>query len=298
MTFLVTLLCSIQDIEVNYAGLLKNEYNFEVDTTKVWEAGRHWPGPGRSFYLYPLTQQVMDFGGESEEGSNAGVAVTSSTGQAIYLEVSLQYRIPKENIPWVWARFKREYYGEWIRKTAVSVIASTASRFETLDFYQKRRELSTKIQENLAVELNFEGKGFLLSEVQLKMIKLPKLINDQNVENVVTYQQRNLAQYLQNAIVETSQIKVITAQARADASVIIMDKQAAGYLEYEKMRGIMAEWYTESEVNGYKRLSTGLGVLTQDQILYKQWMDTWMNVDSDALLINVNKQAVLAGGVI
>ena len=298
MTFLVTLLCSIQDIEVNYAGLLKNEYNFEVDTTKVWEAGRHWPGPGRSFYLYPLTQQVMDFGGESEEGSNAGVAVTSSTGQAIYLEVSLQYRIPKENIPWVWARFKREDYGEWIGKTAVSVIASTASRFETLDFYQKRRELSTKIQENLAVELNFEGKGFLLSEVQLKMIKLPKLINDQNVENVVTYQQRNLAQYLQNAIVETSQIKVITAQARADASVIIMDKQAAGYLEYEKMRGIMAEWYTESEVNGYKRLSTGLGVLTQDQILYKQWMDTWMNVDSDALLINVNKQAVLAGGVI
>jgi hypothetical protein len=240
-----------------------------------------------------------------EDFDSPGVQVTSSTGQEIHLEVSFQYRIPKENIPWIWQRFRRVgesqdgaknvYYRSWIRKTAISSISATASTFKTLDFYQMRRELADKMHKNLAATLDFEGKGFVLGELQLKTITLPESINQQNVENVITYEQRNLAQYLQDGKFHTAQIKVVNAQARADASIVIMGKQAEGYVEYEKMRSVMSDWFIESEVNAYKRLSAGLGTLNKDQLLYKQWVDTWMESDADALVINVNQHASLVG---
>lgn len=108
LLFIILISSSVQQVERLNVGLLKNGVTGEVDLTKAYSPGRYFVGFYKEFVQVPTTLNTIEFSSESpEEGVQDldKLKARDRDGKAIYLDISVQYRIIPDRFPQIYKDF-------------------------------------------------------------------------------------------------------------------------------------------------------------------------------------------------
>lgn len=299
-----------QVVDINHFGLLYDTFSETIIDQGPgvvdggFPTGRYMYGTMKVMREFPvsvISRSYITSTGRAIDGA-------SITGQKVHLDVSVQFRLnqkkirstifPEFGVPFGnrqscnkvenTVRCELPKLLNFFDNTIISVAKNTVAQFTTGDFYDKRRLIRAKIEEEVTKVL--EPRGIIIFAFQLRQVTLSAPVDAQITQNAVTWQSRKTAEFEQLTRSAQSLIKVISSTAEADASVIIMNSTAAGYKKYEYTKSDMLLAQTQAETDSYRDIQAAItsdgNALTDRQLLYYQWLDAWRNAPADALVID------------
>eukprot|EP00695_Tsukubamonas_globosa_P003123 TRINITY_DN482_c0_g1_i1.p1 TRINITY_DN482_c0_g1~~TRINITY_DN482_c0_g1_i1.p1 ORF type:complete len:300 (+),score=72.04 TRINITY_DN482_c0_g1_i1:71-970(+) len=271
---------SIDTVNFDEYGLDYDTYSKEV-RSQVYEPGRHVIGVGHRFLKFPRVFQTSNFD---------GLTCRTSEGLAIYLDISYQWSISKDNVWPLFNLFGLDYKvtAEYMARNKLRDVASA---FDSISFFTNRTTIADHMQTTLVDTLKpvFQDVHFL----QLRNIRLPgaldtvieqKEVEKQNAARALNQRQTSVVQagtdvqvaeiisqtVVINATVEAQKIVQI-AQAEANATVTTYVARAQGYYDMQSTLG-----------------------LNTSQLLALAWLDSVRAHDSATLYVNLDKPAILS----
>ena len=170
--------------------------------------------PGlQEFIIYPTDQQEYTMSGITSEGriqGNDAVEALTVDGQEIRLDITVLYRISRQDVNQIHLNWQRRYESDFIRPTVRAVARDVASQFEAEAIYGLEREalggqISQLISERMA------GQGLTLTSLLVRQIAFNDAFADSIEEKQIE------AQKLQRARTEAERVQT-EAGGRADAA--------------------------------------------------------------------------------
>lgn len=194
---------------------------------------------------YQTNQQEYTMSGDPDEGARAGndqVAARSVDGQEVFMDVTILFRVPTENVNRIHQDWNGSSYQEvFIRPTVRSVVRDVVSSYQAEEIYGlKRDDLQAQIEAELAAKML--DRGFELSNVLLRNISFSadftQAIEDKQIEEQKLTQAETAAQRREaeakgnaNAAIETArgdaESRLVQARAEAEGLRLISDQLAA-----------------------------------------------------------------------
>jgi len=93
--------CTLTQLGQFKYGILRNKVTGSVDLTQSYEPGRYWIGFWKEFIEFPSTLQTIEYSEEKPEEGVLHLKVLKSRdkdGKQIFLDISVQYRLPRDNL--------------------------------------------------------------------------------------------------------------------------------------------------------------------------------------------------------
>jgi len=187
--------------------------------------------------VYPYSTEVRTYtmSKTSNEGSVGGddsVAVRTSDGQQVYIDVSVLYAVDPAKANFVHLKYRNRYEDDFVRPTVRAAVRDVISGYKVEDLYgNKRSEIESQIQD--FVKAQFPENGLVLKSLLLRNITFSeefikaveqKQVAQQQAEQAKQEADRNrtLAQGLADAAVTAAQgqANATVAQAKGDAQAI------------------------------------------------------------------------------
>jgi len=170
--------------------------------------------PGlQEFIIYPTDQQEYTMSGLTDEGQRVGndaVEALTVDGQTIRLDITVLYRITRENVNQVHLNWQNRYENGFIRPTVRAIARDIVSQFEAEAIYGVDREaLGGRIQERVSQRM--EEEGLTLTSLLVRQISFNDAFS-QSIEEKQIEEQR-----LQRARTEAERVRT-EASGRADAA--------------------------------------------------------------------------------
>lgn len=240
---LILLSMSWKTIPPGYVGIAFNKATNKV-TTGALEPGWTLINPfTTAIKEYPVTIQTYVMVRESNEGSTVGddsIKVQSSEGQQLNLDVSVQYRVDRNQAAALYAEWGGQGLDviepQVVRQQTRSAITNVAALYSWEEISgSKRVELADKVSEQIRGEL---ARRFLvLEDFVIREVHLPDNLKTA-LENKITAQQAAEKQRyeLEQAQIKAEQDKVVaegqanaqraSAQGDADSTLIRAKAQA------------------------------------------------------------------------
>jgi len=120
----ILLAVSFVVVEPNFVGIDFNANQMEIDTSGVYEAGRHFLGVGHYFVLFPTTEQAMSFEGENR------IYGRTKDGLAVTVELVLYYKLLESDKDYFGLYYEHgPNYDKTFRKVGASAAVDVVSRF-------------------------------------------------------------------------------------------------------------------------------------------------------------------------
>ena len=156
--------------------------------------------PGlQEYIIYQTDQREYTMSGISSEGrlqGNDAVEALSADGQEVRLDITVLYRIEREDVNQIHLNWQNRYEADFIRPTVRAVARDIVSQFEAEAIYgEKREELGNQIE--AAVELQMKAEGLTLTSLLVRQIEFTDAFSQS---------------------IEEKQIEETAAAARADRS--------------------------------------------------------------------------------
>ena len=202
--------------------------------------------------IYRTDQQEYTMSGTSSEGAQQGddaVQALTEDGQSVAIDITVFYRIDRENANVVHLNWQSRYENQFVRPTIRSIARDVAATYDAVQIYGADRTLmQQEIQTRLAEAMSAEG--LTLSSLRVREIRFnpefansieQKQIAEQDLERARTEAEtaRTRAEgEAQAAIAEAdgeAQSIIIRAQAEAEALSLISAQIAANpnLIQYE-----------------------------------------------------------------
>jgi regulator of protease activity HflC (stomatin/prohibitin superfamily) len=201
--------------------------------------------PGlQEFIIYPTDQQEYTMSGISNEGRVAGndaVAARSIDGQEIRLDITVLYRINREDVNQIHLSWQNRYEDDFIRPTVRAITRDVVSQFEAEAIYGLDREtLTTRIEDKVGESMQVEG--LTLTSLLVRSIDFSedfaasieqKQIEEQTLQRARTKAERDRteaggqADAAEEAARGRANARLIEAAAEAEALRLISDQIAA-----------------------------------------------------------------------
>ena len=201
--------------------------------------------PGlQEFIIYPTDQQEYTMSGITSEGriqGNDAVEALTVDGQEIRLDITVLYRIDREDVNQIHLNWQRRYESDFIRPTVRAVARDVVSQFEAEAIYGLEREaLGGRISE--LVSLRMAEQGLTLTSLLVRQIDFndsfaqsieEKQIEEQKLQRARTEAERvqteagGQADAAEEAARGRANARLIEAQAEAEALRVISDQIAA-----------------------------------------------------------------------
>ncbi len=201
--------------------------------------------PGlQEFIVYPTDQQEYTMSGISSEGriqGNDAVEALTVDGQEIRLDITVLYRIDREDVNFIHLNWQNRYESDFIRPTVRAVARDVVSQFEAEAIYGLEREaLTGQISELVSERLLEQGltlTSFLVRQIgfndAFRVSIEEKQIEEQKLQRARTEAERvrteasGLADGAEEAARGRANARLIEAQAEAEALRVISDQIAA-----------------------------------------------------------------------
>jgi prohibitin 2 len=194
---------------------------------------------------YATNQQEYTMSGSANEGARSGndqVSARSVDGQEVFMDVTILFRVPPENVNRVHQDWNGSVYQEvFIRPTVRAVVRDVVSSYQAEEIYGlKRNDLQAQIESELSAQM--AERGFELSNVLLRNIsfsqEFTQAIEDKQIEEQKLQQAQTAAQRREaeakgnaNAAIETArgdaEARLVQARAEAEGLRLISDQLAA-----------------------------------------------------------------------
>lgn len=212
-------------VSYEYYGLDYNKFTSAVDTSQVYEQGRHATGVGHYFILMPRQLTAIEF----SVSAGTAIDVRTSNGVTVTLDISFQYRFLKEQVVPAFLLFGTNFETV-IVKTSRDVIRNSASQFSSDDFITNRTLIASVLSVDVIANV---GKTTLANifGLQMRNVRLPSfletLLNDIETTKQKTIQMeydRNSKLYQAEtdrlAALKKAEIAAIEATTASTASIV------------------------------------------------------------------------------
>jgi regulator of protease activity HflC (stomatin/prohibitin superfamily) len=201
--------------------------------------------PGlQEYIIYPTDQREYTMSGISSEGrlqGNDAVEALTVDGQEIRLDITVLYRIIREDINQIHLNWQNRYESDFIRPTVRAVARDVVSQFEAEAIYGLEREaLGGRISEVVSREM--KGQGLSMTALLVRQIDFndafadsieEKQIEEQKLQRARTEAERvrteasGQADAAEEAARGRANARLIEAEAEAEALRVISDQIAA-----------------------------------------------------------------------
>lgn len=201
--------------------------------------------PGlQEFIIYPTDQQEYTMSGITSEGriqGNDAVEALTVDGQEIRLDITVLYRVSRQDVNQIHLNWQRRYESDFIRPTVRAVARDVVSQFEAEAIYGLEREaLGGRISE--LVSQRMAEQGLTLTSLLVRQIDFndsfaqsieEKQIEEQKLQRARTEAERvqteagGRADAAEQEARGRANARLIEAQAEAEALRVISDQIAA-----------------------------------------------------------------------
>lgn len=198
--------CTVTQLGQFKYGLVKNKITGQVDLDTNFEPGRYWIGFWKEFIEFPSTLCTIEF---SDEKPEKGVQHLSklvsrdSDGKQILLDVSIQYRLRKDNLGKLYKDMTTLYEDVYISDLR-DRLSKAANQFTIeqswMDYSYVAQEMLTRCETVLAT------KGADCWGLQLWGVTVSRQYTDKIVERQVKTQKQITA----NAEMQVAQVRAET----------------------------------------------------------------------------------------
>ena len=136
-------------------------------------SGLHWIAPlAEKTVIYPIYWQTYTMSSEALEGEKIGddsIAARTSDGQAVYVDVSVIYRIDSNDVIRIHIDLQDRYVQDYIRPVLRGIVRTEVSQFTADEVNSsKRKNLEAILDEKMREA--FGEKGFVLDRFLLRNI--------------------------------------------------------------------------------------------------------------------------------
>jgi len=230
------------------SGLKINAISQSVQSDKVYTSGRYFVGVGNNFIVYPTTLQTISF--SDADGADAPpLRASTSEGQTITLEVSLQYRLVISNLTLLYRKYESSYQSKYVTVAEAAMKNTVSQRYSTQDYFSQRAGIGDVM--HTALNAVFINEYAVVEHFQLREITaiaatdasiVGNQVADQNTQTVIYGAQANNTLLAIDAVLAGAQLQVnvinadaaslsriLVAQAQADAIRLVTETQAEQY---------------------------------------------------------------------
>ncbi|CAD7963371.1 unnamed protein product [Amoebophrya sp. A120] len=268
ITSIVLFACSFDVLEPRYYGLVYDDTFKTVSRDEIRreardDSGRFLIGLGRSILSYSQSLIVLEWLPSGKDGSS--MSVWTSNGQSVFLDLSLQIRLVRGMLPQLYYAWGLQWR-DWLRVIIEKKVKEVSVRFHTLQFFEKRVQISNELRNDVGTMFASEGDGFFtMVDFQLRKISLPSAFDEAVIAKLLKKQRRQKARNRQQVSIRQAQKNLVTALADADAALVLEMARQEGTIKVAKER-------TDGESALIRRYAT----------LYKEFADGmgWLNTTS------------------
>ncbi|MCY4063524.1 MAG: prohibitin family protein [Chloroflexi bacterium] len=201
--------------------------------------------PGlQEYIIYPTDQREYTMSGISSEGrlqGNDAVEALTNDGQEVKLDITVLYRIARQDVNQIHLNWQNRYESDFIRPTVRAETRDVVSKFEAETIYGEGREEMGQAIFN-AVGEKMQNEGLTLTSLLVRQIDFTdafansieeKQIEDQKLQRARTEAERvqteasGRADAAEQEARGRANARLIEAQAEAEALRVISDQIAA-----------------------------------------------------------------------
>jgi len=224
--------CSVQ-ITPGYAGVVYNKMGgLEEETLGQ---GLKPVLPWKSVTAYPVSTETVYLKKTKDEDHSLNVS--TSEGKPVNLDVMYSYNMEASKLPHIFTKFKRQTSEQieatYIKSQLQDAIQLVTSKYGILEVYgEKRGEIQTQVQDNLAKRLKVDG-------INLEKFTLGEIRPDEGAMKAInTKVDAQQAQETMKVALETAKVeadkKRAEAQGEADKKVIAAQGEAKANKELQQ----------------------------------------------------------------
>lgn len=226
LLLVIILPLSFSYLEYNELGLRKGRVTGSVDTSRVYDGGRHVLGPSYVFQKYPASVHTVQV---------SNVSVVSSDRLETDLDITIMYFLDPARLGQLQKEFNLRYE-TIVRARALSAIKNTAVQFTTEQFFLNRTMVVKALHD--AVRADLETNLYVkVPYVYLAALRIPQVVAGKQLQTAIQ-NQINMQQLYDNQATLVrkdtatmvngllNQASVIVQQATANAAADILQASA------------------------------------------------------------------------
>ena len=197
-----------------------------------FRSGLHWIAPlAEKTVIYPIYWQTYTMSSEALEGEKIGddsIAARTSDGQAVYLDVSVIYRIDSNDVIRIHIDLQDRYVVDYIRPILRGIVRTEVSQFTADEVNSsKRKNLESILDEKIREAFN--EKGFVLDRFLLRNVGFSTAYASAIEQKQVAEQEKQQREFQAEQIrkLAEGQRDKFKLEAEGQAAAIVMEGQAA-----------------------------------------------------------------------
>lgn len=132
---IILLASSFSDVHYYEYGFIKSRSTGSVDTSVVYESGRHLVGPDKYFKTFKATAHIV---------SLRNIEIFTRDKLEVTVTVNVQYFLNKEDLPDLHSEYD-VFYEEVFKQTAKDAVKGAVTMYSTREFIDLRPEIELKL---------------------------------------------------------------------------------------------------------------------------------------------------------
>jgi hypothetical protein len=288
--------CSFSILEYNQVGIDFDSTSQSINEEKLFTNGRHFIGLAHSFFIYPTKLLTVEFAESHDTGTPDGrsgaLTAGSKDGQAIEIEISFFLRLNVKEVMNVVNLYKeyRTTFMPTVMSKATNAIKETTVKFETLEFFTNRTNISTAIHSALSAAL--ASMSMDVEAVQLRNIKLSDNFEDAIIDKIVSAQADKTATEMGLALQVEADTAVIVQQSDTNIAVIRAGADSEAVVTTGTASANAAKKKIEADSSALKLLKADL-LSNNAQVLQYLWSQTLRDDTHSKLLIGLDSNPAI-----
>lgn len=197
-------------IDAGERGVLFRRFGEGLDKANIYQPGFHVVAPWNTMYVYEVREQQI----------SEPMEVLSSNGLTIGTDVTVRVAPKVDKIGELHETFGRDYVDRLIKPEIRSAVREIIGRYTPEELYStKRAEVTTSIQENLALAL---GRNYVnLQATLIRDIELPDRVQAAIEEKLEAEQEAQRYEFLLAQERKEAERKIIEAEAKSRSNEIL-----------------------------------------------------------------------------
>ncbi len=205
---------------------------------RVLESGLNFVNPLVEVERVNVKTQNYTMSGVHDEGKKQGddaIRVLSSDGLELVLDLTVLYRVNKQDAPKIIREIGPNYEDAIVRPITRTKIRDNSVYYTAVDMYSaKREEFQTRIFKD--IETNLRGRGLFLEQILVRNVALPASVKQSIESKINAEQDAEKMQYVLQKERQEAERKRVEAQGISDYQKILSTGLSDKLLQYEQIK--------------------------------------------------------------
>jgi len=283
LVFLLILLpLSFSYIDYYDYGLEQRKSTGKVNTDKVYNGGRYWLGPDKTFLKYPADEQILfldDLAVFSDGGED-------SVGLTFLVDIFLTYAIKEQEVGELHKELAKSYRSV-VESRTNDAVKNSAINITFSDYFENRKAVEMQFRNAVQTRWDFKPQLHVaLDQFHIGRIQIPESVATKQLEALVQNERTAKEQFLQDAILEREKTAVEVNVINLEKDLLLRNAIAEAALEVANAIAESEKIKLAAMNNGTKELLQTIGINSQNESIAYTYIRNLQNRESLDLMVS------------